>query len=106
MNKKTGEIAFTHHTGSVIRIDSDGNLDIGTSIYSGGAANMNVNVSGNVNINSFGNTTLSAMGNVDIRSTTGKITLGNNPMKQPVCNVKNCYICGALHAVGNTQVEA
>lgn len=93
MNKKTGEIAFTHHTGSVIRIDSDGNLDIGTSIYSGGAANMNVNVSGNVNINSFGNTTLSAMGNVDIRSTTGKITLGNNPMKQPVNNLHSCLIC-------------
>lgn len=105
MNKKTGEIAFTHHTGTVMRVDSDGNIDIGTSIYSGGPANMTVNVSGNVQINSFGDCKLSAFGNVDVQSTTGQITLGNNPTKNLVCNLPQCCICGAPHSIGNTQVK-
>ena len=93
MNKKTGEIAFTHHTGTVMRVDSDGNIDIGTSIYSGGPANMTVNVSGNVQINSFGDCKLSAFGNVDVQSTTGQITLGNNLAKQLVNNLPQCMVC-------------
>lgn len=94
MNKKTGEISFTHHTGTVTRIDQDGNIDIATSVYSGGPANCNVNVSGNITINSFGDTTLSAFGNVDIKSTKGTITLGTNLMgSQLVNNLPNCLIC-------------
>jgi phage gp45-like len=93
MNKKTGEIAFTHHTGSVMRIDADGNIDIGTSIYSGSGANLNVSVSGNININAYDNITLSANGNVDIRSTKGEITFGNNSAKEFVNNLSMCMIC-------------
>jgi hypothetical protein len=105
MNKKTGEIAFTHHTGSVMRIDADGNIDIGTSIYSGSGANLNVSVSGNININSYGNTTLSANGNVNIRSTKGEITFGNNSAKEFVNNLPACMICGGKHCIGNIQVK-
>lgn len=106
MNRKTGELSFTHHTGVITKVDSDGNISIGTSVYSAGPGSLNVNVSGNVNINSFGTTTISALGDVNVHSTTGFINLGNNKLKQPVCNIKNCFICGAPHAVGNTQVKA
>lgn len=105
MNKKTGEIAFTHHTGAVTKIDSDGNISIATNIYSAGPANLNLNVSGNININSFGDTNISAMGNVNVNTTTGKISLGNNPAKQLVNNIPVCMVCGAKHCIGNTQVE-
>ena len=93
MNRKTGEIAVTHHTGAVTRINPDGSIDIQTGVYSAGPAPLNVNVSGDVTINSMGNTTVSAFGNVDIQATTGQITLGNNLAKQLVCNIPNCLIC-------------
>ncbi len=105
MNRKTGEISFNHHTGTVTKIDSDGNIDIATSIYTNGGANLNINVSGNININAYGDTTISAMGNVDVQSTTGQITLGNNPAKQLVNNFTQCVICGAPHCIGNIQVK-
>ena len=105
MNRKTGEIAFTHHTGAVTRINPDGSIDIQTSIYSAGPAPLNVNVSGDVTINSMGNTTVSAFGNVDIQATTGQITLGNNLAKQLVNNLPGCLICGSPHCIGNTQVK-
>ena len=105
MNRKTGEISFNHHTGTVTKIDSDGNISIGTSIYTNGGANLTVNVSGNVNINSYGDTNISAMKNVSVRSRTGQITLGNNPAKQLVNNLTNCCICGAPHCIGNIQVK-
>ena len=93
MNKKTGELAFTHHTGTVMRVDPDGNIDIGTSIYSGGPANLNINISGDAQLNTFGNIQISAMKDVNINSTMGQINLGNNPVKQFVCNIPNCLIC-------------
>lgn len=105
MNRKSGEISFNHHTGTVTKIDSDGNISIGTSIYSGGPAKLNISISGDITINTFGNCNISAMGNVDVQSTTGFITLGNNPAKQFACNLPNCCICGAPHAVGNIQVK-
>ena len=105
MNRKTGEIAFTHHTGAVTRINPDGSIDIQTSVYSAGPAPLNVNVSGDVTINSMGNTTVSAFGNVDIQATTGQITLGNNLAKQLVNNLPSCLICGAPHCLGNIQVK-
>lgn len=120
MNRKTGEIAFTHHTGAVMRVNPDGSIDIGTSVYSAGPAPLNVSISGDVNIQSMGNITVSAMkecnvnalqnvtvsavGNVDVQSQAGIITLGPNPAKQPVCNLPNCVICGAPHQIGNTKV--
>ena len=93
MNRKTGEIAFTHHTGAVTRINPDGSIDISTNVYSAGAADLNINVSGNVNIISNGNTNISAMGNVDVQSTNGEITLGNNSAKNCVNNFEQCLIC-------------
>jgi hypothetical protein len=106
MNKKTGEIAFTHHTGAVTRINPDGSIDISTCTYSAGNAPMNINVSGDINITTMGQCNISAMSGVNINTTTGKISLGNNPIKAPVCNLRNCLICGAPHQIGNTQVEA
>lgn len=106
MNKKTGEISFTHHTGTVTRIDQDGNIEIGTNIWNGEGANCTVSVSGNIQINSHGDTTVSAFGNVDIKSTTGTITLGQNDIKyQKVNNLEYCLICGSPHQVGNMQVK-
>lgn len=120
MNRKTGEIAFTHHTGSVMRVNPDGSIDIGTSVYSAGPAPLNVSISGDVNIqcngnmqlsamkectiNALQNINVSAMGNVDVQSQAGMITLGPNPAKTPVCNLTNCVICGAPHQIGNTKV--
>lgn len=104
MNKKTGEIAFTHHTGSVTRINPDGSIDISTCVYSG-AAPLNLNVSGDINIITDRNCNISARGNVDIQATTGQITLGNNLAKQLVNNLPQCLICGAVHCLGNTQVK-
>ena len=106
MNKKTGEISFTHHTGSVTRINPDGSMDINTCIYSAGPAPMNVNVSGDINITTMGQCNISAMSGVNINTVTGKISLGNNLLKAPVCNLRNCLICGSPHQIGNTQVEA
>ena len=105
MNKKTGEIAFTHHTGAVTRINPDGSIDISTCTYSAGNAPMNVNVSGNMNINTFSDCNISAMGNVSVRSTSGTITLGKNLKKQLVNNLPTCLICGSPHCLGNTQVK-
>ena len=105
MNKKTGELAFTHHTGTVMRVDPDGNIDIGTSIYSGGPANLNINISGDAQLNTFGNIQISAMKDVNINSTMGQINLGNNLAKQLVNNLPSCLICGAPHCLGNVQVK-
>lgn len=93
MNKKTGEIAFTHHTGAVTRINPDGSIDISTCTYSAGNAPLNLNVSGNMNINTFSDCNISAMGNVNVRTTSGEITLGNNVVKQLVNNLPQCLIC-------------
>lgn len=106
MNKKTGELAFTHHTGSVIRIDPDGNIDIGTGIYSGGPANMNINVSGKATINTYDTIQISAMKDVNINTVNGDINLGDNPMKQLVNNLPQCLVCGGNHCIGNRQVKA
>ena len=93
MNKKTGELAFTHHTGTVMRIDPNGNIEIGTGVYEDGPANLNVSISGNINLTAMGNIQISAMKDVDINSTVGKINLGDNPAKQLVNNLPACMIC-------------
>lgn len=89
-----------------MKVDADGNITIGTNSYTNGPANFNLNVSGNININTNGNATISANGNVDIKTVKGKISLGDNPMKQLVNNFDICPVIGCPHYKGNTQVEA
>ena len=104
-----------------MRVNPDGSIDIGTSVYSAGPAPLNISISGDVNIQSNGNITVSAMKecninamsninvsavkNVEINSLGGQINLGNNPAKQLVNNFPNCVICGAPHCLGNVQVN-
>lgn len=104
LNRKTGQLIFTHRTGASTTIDALGNIFInaGIGLYNGG---LNVDIQGDVNISSKGNLTINALNNVKIESVAGSIELGNNPEKQLINNIPQCFICGAMHTIGNTQVK-
>lgn len=106
LNRRDGTVLFTHRTGAMFEIDSNGNVTInngqftpgpnGTKVYSGPSQTMTVTCNGDMTINVSGNCTVSSNGNTHIDS-LGSIFLGSNPTA-PVCNISNCFICGALHA--------
>lgn len=104
LNRKDGTLLFTHRTGVMYQIDKDGNIDVQTGTQGGG--NYTIKINGKANVDVTGDVNLKSNGNVDVQcGPAGQITMGNNPAKQNVNNIPNCFICGALHAVGNTQVK-
>lgn len=103
LNRKDGTLLFTHRTGAMFQIDGDGNMTIQTG---NGRTNMDITVHGTATINTDGDCNVKANGNVDVQcGPAGQITMGNNPAKQLVNNVPNCFVCGCPHAVGNIQVK-
>lgn len=105
MNRKTGELTFTHRTGAQTTIDGDGHIFINTGETLTNGGDFNVVVNGNVNIECKKDTKIKSFGNVNIESTTGEINLGNNPVKMLCNNVPNCFVTGAPLQIGNLQVK-
>lgn len=102
LNRKTGELVFTHRTGAQTIIDQGGNIEVRTG-NTPNPGNLNVRVFGEANINVTRNASIHADGNVMIDA-LGNVELGRNAAKQLVNNIPACYICGAVHNVGNTNV--
>jgi hypothetical protein len=67
--------------------------------------NLNVKVYGNSKISTDGNCEIFAGGDAKIDA-AGYVDLGSNQLKHLVANVEQCYICGAMLHVGNTNVRA
>lgn len=93
LNRKTGELVFTHRTGAMYKIDSDGNMELRT----GSSGEIMIKSDGDLNLESNKDITVNSMGNIKVDA-LGTIELGDNPMKFPVNNIPNCFICGALHS--------
>lgn len=106
MNRKTGEISFTHHTGAVTRIDSNGNIQINTGTYTNGPGNLTCNIAGKIDLETDSTINIKAQKDVNIDSVGGNVNLGKNAQKQLVNNLPQCLICGAMHCIGNTNVKA
>lgn len=102
LNRRTGELVFTHRTGAQTIIDRAGNIEVRTG-NTPTPGNLNVRVYGEANINVTRNASIHADGNVMIDA-LGNVELGRNVAKQLVNNIPSCYICGAVHNVGNTNV--
>lgn len=103
MNRDTGVVIFSHRSGLIFKIDGDGNIDFENGNTS---SSTSVSFNGDISVSCTGNASIEAMGSVDVKSTTGDITMGNNPNKLPLANLQNCYICGAPCSLGNIQVKA
>jgi len=95
LNRKDGNLCFTHRTGATTVIDKNGNISIktGTNMKSW----LDVTVNGDCNINVSGNANVYATQNVTVDAGMF-VDLGNNPAKQFVNNLTNCPICGILHS--------
>lgn len=95
LNRKTGNLCFTHRTGAMTVIDAFGNITIKTGTNS--VSWLDLTVNGNCNINISGNANVYATQNVNVDA-GGFVDLGDNPAKQPVCNLLNCPVCGVPHS--------
>lgn len=91
LNRKNGELCFTHRSGAMTIIDKDGNITVKTGTNTSSWLDLNVN--GNYNINVNGNAAIYANKNVTVDA-GGFIDLGHSPSRMPVNNLPNCPICG------------
>lgn len=105
LNRRTGEMVFIHRTGVTTSISQHGDISIRTGSQAEKNGNLSVEILGNANINANGNVEISSNKDINVKSVTGSINLGNNTAKQLVNNIPFCFICGAKHAAGNTQVK-
>ena len=95
LNRKDGNLCFTHRTGATTIIDRNGNITIKTGTLTPSWLDLTVN--GNCNINISGNANVYATQNVSVDAGMF-VDLGDNPTKQPVCNLQLCPICGIPHS--------
>jgi len=105
LNRKSGELVFTHRTGAMTCINKNGDIEIYTGNQMNPKGNLNVKVYGNSKISTDGNCEIFAGGDAKIDA-AGYVDLGSNQLKHLVANVEQCYICGAMLHVGNTNVRA
>lgn len=105
LNRRTGELVFIHRTGATLSVSQLGDITIRTGSYLLKNGALNLEVLGNANIQADGAVEINAKRNVNINSVIGKINLGNNELKNLVNNIPTCFICGAKHSIGNTQVK-
>lgn len=109
LNRKTGKLTFSHRSGTTITVAANGSIDISQPSSSGGfsaaePAKLSINIADTANITVNGDATIESKMNVYVKA-GGEINLGNNVAKQLVCNLPNCLVTGAPHAVGNIQVK-
>lgn len=109
LNRKNGKVVFTHRSGMTFTISPNGSLDISqpsvsSNIKDTSPAKLTINVANNADIVVGGDATIESKMNVDVKA-GGEIRLGNNPMKQLVCNLPNCLVTGAVHNISNIQVK-
>lgn len=95
LNRKDGNLCFTHRTGATTIIDKNGNITVKTGTNNKTWLDLTVN--GDCNINISGNANVYATQNVTVDA-GAFVDLGDNPAKQPVCNLLNCPVCGVLHS--------
>ena len=96
LNRKTGELVFTHRTGAQTIIDYNGNIEVRTGNIPN-PGNLSVRVYGKADINVTRDASIFAGGNVSIDA-LGNVDLGSSPVKTPVCNLLTCPICGVKHS--------
>lgn len=109
LNRKNGKLTFNHRSGMTITISANGSIDVSQPTMSSNLsdtspAKLNINIANKANITIGGDAVIESKMNVDIKA-AGEIRLGNNPAKQLLCNLPNCLVTGAPHAVGNVQVK-
>ena len=90
INRKTLEFEFHHASGSSVKLDADGNIDI----------NNTGSEVGKLTINVKGDVSLTTDGDVSVEATKGNIKLGGDSATQPVCNIPVCMVTGAVHSIG------
>lgn len=95
LNRKDGNLCFTHRTGATTIIDKNGNITVKTGTNNKTWLDLTVN--GDCNINISGNANVYATQNVTVDAGMF-VDLGDNPAKQPVCNLLNCPVCGVPHS--------
>lgn len=95
LNRKDGQLCFTHRTGATTIIDKNGNISVKTGTNQ--KTWLDITVNGDCNINVSGNANVYAQQNVTVDAGMF-VDLGNNPAKQFVCNLPNCPICGIPHS--------
>lgn len=108
LNRKNGLVSFSHRSGLSINISSNGSITIdqGTPMgLSTSKPTLDITINGKTNLTANDDIDIKSSKNVMVESVTGEIKLGNNPAKQLVCNLPNCLVTGAPHAVGNIQVK-
>lgn len=110
LNRKSGKLTFTHRSGTTVIISANGSIDISqsstpVSMESSEPAKLTINIADKADIVVNGDATIESKMNVDVKA-GGEIRLGNNVAKQLICNIPNCLVTGAPHAVGNIQVKA
>lgn len=96
LNRKTGELVFTHRTGAQTLIDGQGNISINTG-NTPSMGNMTINVYGKCELNANDNVKIWSAKDVQVQA-LGFIDLGDNPVKNPINNLTNCPICGIVHS--------
>lgn len=95
LNRKDGQLCFTHRTGATTVIDKNGNISVKTGTNQ--KTWLDITVNGDCNINVSGNANVYAQQNVTVDAGMF-VDLGNNPAKQFVNNLPQCPICGIIHS--------
>lgn len=90
INRKTLEFEFHHASGSSVKLDADGNIDINNTGSEVGK--LTINVKGDVSVTS-------ETGDVSVEAPKGNINLGKNA-NVPCPNVQTCVVTGAPLAIG------
>lgn len=109
LNRVNGETKFTHRTGAVITITTNGTINIESGINDADNPGKIIlyTQKGDIKIESDeANIDITTnKGNINVDSENGQVNLGKNSEKRLVNNFPKCLVTGADHFVGVTNVN-